>query len=292
MTKHKNLIVDVNNIVWKIRHTTKLNKRKKDQYVPQLLFIKFIEEMNAMFKKYRSNGVLCAFEGKKNWRKTVYIDYKNREVDDIYHEDVQEAIIMLRDFLEKHTSIYALSVHGAEADDVIAVVCQESGPDVENVIVSSDKDFVQLLKYPGVRLFSPQQNEERTCDDPEFELFIKCFRGDPSDNIYSAFPRVRKTKLEEAFYGDSLSYLNLMETINKDGSKVGDRYVENKLLIDLEKQPTGVRNAINDAIVAYVPGKYKQGDVMKYARERNLMKMIEGCMSGSYTKLFNAKFSL
>ena len=292
MIKHKNLIVDVNNIVWKIRHTLKLNKRKKEPFVPQLLFIKFIDEMNMMYKKYQSTGAICAFEGKSNWRKTVYADYKNREVDDIYYEDVQEAIIMLRDFLETHTSIYAMSVHGSEADDVIAVVCQESGEDVENVIISSDKDFVQLLKFPNVRLFSPQQNEERTCDDPEFELFLKCFRGDPSDNIYSAFPRVRKTKLEEAYYGESLSYLNLMETVNKDGTKVGDRFIENKLLIDLEKQPVAVRRAINDAIVGYVPGKYNQGDVMKYARERNLMKMIEGCMSGSYTKLFNANFIL
>lgn len=290
MTK-RNLIVDVNNILWKIRHTTRLNKRKKDAFVPQLLFLKFIDEMNAMFKKYQCTGAVCAFEGRNNWRKTVYTDYKNREIDDIYYEDVQEAIVMLREFLEEHTSIYSLSVTGAEADDVIAVVCQESSDDVENIIISSDRDFVQLLKHDGVRLFSPQQNEERTCEDPEFELFLKCVRGDPSDNIYSAYPRVRKTKLEEAFYGESISYLNLMETINKDGTKVGDRYTDNRLLIDLEKQPTGVRSRISDSIANYVTGKYNQGAVMRYARENNLMKMIEGCMSGSYTKLFNAKIA-
>ncbi len=290
MTTKRNLVMDVNNVLWKTRHILKLNKRKKEAYVPQILFIRFIDEMNAMFKKYQCTGVMCAFEGKGNWRKKVYSDYKNKEIDDIYYEDVQEAIVMLREFLETHTSIYAMSVKHAEADDVIAMVCQEKDPDTEVVIISSDKDFVQLLRFDGVTLFSPQQNVERTCDDAEFELFLKCIRGDPSDNIYSAYPKVWKTKLEEAFYGDSLSWLNLMETINKDGTKVGDRYAENRLLIDLSKQPQYVRDAISNSISSYIPGKYNQGAVMKYARDHNLMKMIEGCMSGKYTKLFNAKF--
>ena len=30
-------------------------------------------------------------------------------------------------------------------------------------------------------------------------LFEKCMRGDPTDNVFSAFPKVRKTKLLEAF---------------------------------------------------------------------------------------------
>lgn len=290
--KKRNLIIDVNNMLWKIRHTMKLNKRKKEPFVPQLLFIRFIDEVNALYKKYQCTGALCAFEGKGNWRKKVFADYKNKEVDDIYYEDVQEAIVMLRDFLEIHTSIFSISVPKAEADDVIAVACQEKIDDVEMIIISSDKDFIQLLECPNVTLFSPQQDKERTCDDPNFELFLKCVRGDPSDNIPSAYPRVWKTKLEEAFYGESIAWLNLMETINKDGTKVGDRYAENTLLIDLRKQPSGVRAAIYGSLKGYVAGKYNQGAVMRYARENNLMKMIEGCMSGKYTKLFNAKFEM
>lgn len=292
MTINRNLIMDVNNSLWRIRHATKLNKSKKEPFVPQLLFIKFIEDMNVMFKKFQCTGVLCAFEGRNNWRKTVYPDYKNKELDDIYYEDVQEAIVMLRDFLEVHTSIHSMSVHSVEADDVIAVVCQKKHHNTECVIVSSDRDFVQLLKFNGVTLFSPQQQEMRKTDDAEFDLFMKCIRGDPSDNIMSAFPRVRKTKLEEAFYGESMAYVNLMETINKDGTKVGDRYQENKLLIDLEKQPVNLREAIIRDILAYPQGKYNQGTVMRFARDNNVKLMIEGCMSGKYTKLFNAQFQL
>ncbi len=39
----------------------------------------------------------------------------------------------------------------------------------------------------------------KSAPDPEWLLFEKCMRGDSSDNVFSAFPKVRTTKLKDAF---------------------------------------------------------------------------------------------
>lgn len=293
MSKHKNLVVDVNNALWKLRYTQKLNPRKKESFVPQLLFILFLQDINDLFRKFKCDGVLCAFEGKGNWRKKVYAEYKMRAEEDIYYEDVQETIAMLREFFEEHTSIASISVPHMEADDVIAVACQEKSDDVEHIIISSDKDFIQLLKNPGVSLYSPQQDVFRESEDPDFYLFVKCIRGDASDNIHSAYPRVRTTKLEEAFRGDDpIAMINLMKHKNKDGRTVEEVYKFNRMLIDLTQQPENLRENTLAALRTPPSGKYHQGKVMKWGRENKVEKLIEDAMSGKFTKLFNSRFSM
>lgn len=290
--KHKNLLIDVNNVVWKIRYLQKLSKTKKESHVTQLIFLKTLEEMNRYFKYFQGQGVLCAFEGKGNWRRSHYSDYKNRENDDLYYGDIQEAIKLLKKFLKEYTSVKVVSVEKAEADDVIAVACQEKDKDIHNVILSSDKDFVQLLVNPNVTLYSSQKDEQRDTPDPEYDLFLKCIRGDPSDNIYSAYPRVRKTKIEEAFYGDSMGHMNFMETVNKDGSKVGDRFNENSLMIDLRKQPQSLRDAIETELNDPTVGSYSQVEVMKFAKENSVTKLGELAMKGEFTQMFRSTFNL
>ena len=118
-------------------------------------------------------------------------------------------------------------MEGAEADDFIARWI-EVHPDDDHIIVSSDRDFFQLLSdnvkiYDGIRgwtittegyfdeddkpvktkkkVNSTDKNGakiKKTVDvlmekpDPEYELFKKIIRGDSSDNIMSAYPGVRE----------------------------------------------------------------------------------------------------
>lgn len=287
------MVVDVNNMAWKIRHKTKLKKTRKEVFVPQHIFIKFLDEINGYFRKFKANGVLLAFEGGNNFRKRIYPQYKSKEIDDIYYEDVQEAIKLIRHFFEEYTSVKVASVPEVEADDVIALATQLKDEDIKLVILSTDKDFVQLLKHPNVTLYSPVMKEERTTEDAEFDLFLKCIRGDPSDNIPSSYPKVRKTKLEEAFYGESINMLNLMETIPKNGTqKVAVQYEFNRELIDLERQPEYLKIRIADELDKPATGSYNQKDVLKFAKENSVKLMAEGVFSGKYRRLFTSTFFL
>jgi hypothetical protein len=156
--------------------------------------------------------------------------------------------------IKNHTSIHTLAGDGLEADDLIAGVVQTlttGGSNNEIVIISADKDMIQLLDYPNVRLINPADGKDRTLDewngDARLFMFEKCIRGDTGDNVQSALPRCRKKRIHNA-YTDSYDCANLMNTTWTD--QHGTEYVvkqlfkENELLMDLNKQPDDIQHQI------------------------------------------------
>jgi hypothetical protein len=122
--------------------------------------------------------------------------------------------------------------------------------------VSGDRDFVQLKKYKNFKLINPDDGKERECDDPLFFMFEKCFRGDAGDNVMSAYPRVRKTKLEAALK-DEYTLTTIMneswdftdpETGEVTTYNVGELFEENQLLMDLDCQPAEIRQIIKETL--------------------------------------------
>ena len=92
-------------------------------------------------------------------------------------------------------------------------------------------------------------------------LFEKCMRGDTSDNVFSAYPGVRKkgTKnkvgLIEAFAdkdtkGYNWNNMMLQRWTDHDGveHRVLEDYQRNVVLCDLTAQPGNIRSIINDVI--------------------------------------------
>jgi len=168
-----------------------------------------------------------------------------------------------------------------EADDLVAGWIQAHPAD-EHVIVSSDSDFHQLLannvtQYNGIAdelhtlqgifdkkgapVKDSKTKEPKKIPDPQWILFEKCMRGDASDNIFSAYPGVRKkgTKnkvgLEEAFAdrtAKGFNWNNLMlqrwTDHNGEEHKVLDDYERNRILVDLTAQPDHIKAIITATI--------------------------------------------
>jgi hypothetical protein len=101
--------------------------------------------------------------------------------------------------------------------------------------------------------------------NPLWILFEKCMRGDSADNVFSAYPGVRKksTKkrigLLEAFEDmDNKGYAwnNLMlqhwTDHNAVEHRVLDEYERNKQLIDLTQQPASIKDSVDETIVTTI----------------------------------------
>lgn len=86
-------------------------------------------------------------------------------------------------------------------------------------------------------------------------------RGDPSDNIFSAFPGVRtkgsskRIGLEEAFAdrenkGFNWNNMMLQRWVDHNGEehRVLDDYERNRILVDLTAQPENIKKLITDTI--------------------------------------------
>ena len=236
------------------------------------------------------NHVVFCSEG-KSWRKEFDEDYKrNRSVKNAARsaQEKEEMKIMFEmindfvDFVDTKTNSTLLRLPNTEADDFIARWIQ-THPEDDHIIVSTDTDFRQLLSH-NVRQYNPVQEflytlegvfdvrkknkpatdkkgEELPAPNPEFSLFLKCVKGDPSDNVFSASPgaRMKSTKkavgIEEAFndrhnkgYAWN-SFMNRQWTDHLGNVRVvRDAYEHNQMLVDLTRQPDYVKEILDETI--------------------------------------------
>lgn len=255
-----------------------------------------LHSMKKEYNKWNGTHLVFYLEG-RSWRKDVYPAYKaNRKVafaqqtqkEQEDHHILVEAFDDLVEYLDKKTNITVLQNPTAEADDMIAVFI-EAHPDDQHVLVSSDSDFYQLLRFPNVKIYDPvkdimitregifdddgnrleftvtsgakikvgKKNKDFVCDPDwyNYALFLKCIRGDDTDNIFSAYPGVREkgTKstvgIREA-YGDmnnkGYSWNNFMlqkwVDHEQQEQRVKEQYERNRLLIDLQQIPDNVKH--------------------------------------------------
>ena len=193
MKKKLTLIIDLTNLAYITRHSriSTPSSGKKELFVKELLIKEIISGIDFYAKFHKADSIVIAGDHKKLWRRDVYPDYKaNRDHDDVYQEEIKEAIDIVFNFFSDHTNAFTIKAEGAEADDVIAVSKDLLEEDTDIIIISSDKDFCQLIDS-RTKLYSPAQSVFRESESPEYDLFLKCVRGDRGDNIFSAYPRVR-----------------------------------------------------------------------------------------------------
>jgi 5'-3' exonuclease len=285
----KYLIVDTANTFFRARHAA---HRQTDTW-DRLGFAIHVTlgSVAKAFREQKADHVVFCLEG-RSWRKDFYEPYKkNRSVarqalteseqeeDRLFWETFDE----LKLFLSEKTNCTVLQHPNLEADDLIAGWIQQHSQD-SHTIVSSDTDFYQLLQpnvnqYNGITdelhtitgiydkkgapIKDKKTKENKTIPDPSWILFEKCMRGDPTDNIFSAYPGVRttgsknKVGLKEAYEDRNkkgFAWNNLMLSRWTDHNQVEHRvlddYLRNVVLVDLTAQPDAVKAQITETIVA------------------------------------------
>lgn len=326
----KYLLIDTANMFFRARHTA-YRAVDAEEKVGWALHVT-MSSVNKVVQQFGADHVIFALEG-RSWRKDVYEPYKkNRSVaraalsDAELEEDKMfwETLDDLVDYLRTQTNCSVIRQPEAEADDIIARWI-DLHPEDKHVIVSSDTDFVQLLndrvtQYNGIAdqlittegifdgkgkpVIDKKTKAPKETPDPGWLLFEKCMRGDSSDNIFSAYPGVRKkgTKnkvgLLEA-YADrekrGYAWNNLMLSRwtdhNGEEHRVLDDYERNRALIDLQAQPQNIKDAVDVSIVQELEQKeVPQVGVrfMKFCGKHNLAKLSES--AEQYAKWLTAKY--
>lgn len=286
------LIVDLANTFFRARHSA---HRSADMW-DRLGFAIHVTlgSINKAWRDQHADHVVICLEG-RSWRKDFYTPYKaNRAVarsamsEREQEEDklFWEAFDDLKTFLAERSNCTVMQHPELEADDLIAGWIQNHKNDM-HTIVSSDTDFHQLLaenvnQYNGIAdelhtlkgifdkkgkpVIDKKTKEPKRIPDPSWILFEKIMRGDPTDNVFSAYPGVRvkgsknKIGLQEAYadrdkQGYAWNNLMLQRWVDHNGAehKVLDDYERNKILIDLTAQPADIKQkmiqCINDACV-------------------------------------------
>ncbi len=99
----------------------------------------------------------AALDGAKNWRKVVDVSYKANRTKPI--DDALRAQLKEMPGVFESLGVVCVRDDECEADDIAAtLVAQQSGLEREITLVTSDKDWSQLL-IDGVRMFDPRPNK-------------------------------------------------------------------------------------------------------------------------------------
>jgi 5'-3' exonuclease, N-terminal resolvase-like domain len=316
------IIVDTANAFFRARHVV---RGDADIKVGMALHIT-LASIKKAWQDFKGDHVVFCLEG-RSWRKDYYEPYKrNRtearaaltekeaEEDKLFWETFDK----LKEFISEKTNCTVLQNPKLEADDLIAGWI-ENYPNDNHIIISTDSDFVQLIapnvrQYNGVMetttthegifdkkgkpVIDNKTKEPKAVPNPEWLLFEKCVRGDPTDNVFSAFPKVRKNKLEEAFEdrknkGFAWNNMMLQRWVDHNGEehRVLDDYERNRRLIDLKHQPDDIKAIIKQTIEERSVAKNVDQvgmRLLKFCGLFDLVKISE--QAQSYAEPLNAKY--
>ncbi len=290
------LVFDISNILYR---TFFAQRDETDDVIAGLATHSALTTLNKYFKAYKpTKGVVMAFD-RSSWRKEYTASaaciskkpYKGKRRQDMTPSQKEkyarflEHIDEFEQLIAEHTTIVTLAQPTLEADDLIAGFCQfHSSEDEPVVVITADSDMLQLVRTPGVTVVSPATDKPQSLseyfDDPDYYTFHKCVRGDPTDNIQSAYPRVPSKRIRKA-YEDEFERVQLMKEtwVSPDGVEfvVEKLFTENELLIHLEKQPQDIRDLIEAVVMVSVARKrqFSMFHLLKFIGKYKLNRIKE-----------------
>lgn len=179
--------VMISNLMMQIS-TSKNNDIEED--LVRHMTLNSIRTYRSKFNERFGEIVLC-YDNRKVWRREVFPNYKfNRKKDREKSEHdwnlIFETFTNIRSELKEVFPYKVIEVEGAEADDIIATVVSDvnkRGGLEQVLILSSDKDFIQLQKHSFVKQYSPMTKKFVNGVNPLTYIKEHIIKGDRSDGI-------------------------------------------------------------------------------------------------------------
>ena len=244
------------------------------------------------YKKFHSTyGALhLCYDNRENWRRDLFPHYKasrrrDQKKSNMDWGNMYDLFMQVADEMGKELSVAEYNVEACEADDVIAFLCHKAQE--KTVIVSSDKDFQQLLGLHWVDQYSPAHKKFLECEDPEAFLQEHIIRGDSSDgipNIWSDDDAIinedkKQVIMNKKRYNLAVDALNM-----GDMSVIEHGYHRNKMLIDLNEIPERWKRRIRnhyDFNQSYTKEQLDKFEpqFIEYLKKHSLYKVIEEMMT-------------
>jgi len=222
------------------------------------LILNSIRMYNMMFREEYGQMIIACDGG--SWRKEVFKEYKanrkkSRDSDTMDWESFFGVLTKVRNEISENLPWMVLHFNNVEADDIIATLVketQEFGKNEKVMIVSADKDFIQLHKYSNVKQYSPMKKKLISEDNPINYIREHIFRGDSSDGVPNVLSKddvfvvdgERQTPLSKKKIQEWLDNYDNLDTIMPE--QIYRNYQRNQKVIDLDFIPTNITNQITE----------------------------------------------
>ena len=226
-----------------------------DENLVRHMVLNSIRMYRSRFSEEYGELVLC-YDSKKYWRRDYFPNYKSnrkkdREASGLDWNLIFETLNNIRDEIKANFPYKVLEVEGAEADDCIATVVDyvsKTPTAYEQVLIlSGDKDFIQLQKHNFVKQFSPVLKKFVNGQDPHLYIREHILKGDRSDgipNFLSADDTFVNELRQKPLAKKKISTWVDLEPEDYCTEEMMRNYQRNKTLIDLECIPSVLKEQI------------------------------------------------
>ena len=260
-------------------------QKLNDESMIRHMILNSIRMYNKKYRDEYGQMVICA-DGMNTWRRDYFPLYKanrkkNRDKSDQDWPEIFRILSLVRDEIREYLPYKVLHLEGCEADDIIGTLTlqtQEFGQHEPVMIVSSDKDFIQLQKFNNVKQYSPIQKKMVSDPNPRSYMFEHIMKGDKGDGIPNVLSpdnaiadEIRQspmTKKKIEYWAENVD--NLQDVMTTEEYR---NYQRNKTLIDLTAIPEDVQSNIINNYNEQKPAKNMR--VLNYLIKKRCNHLIE-----------------
>jgi hypothetical protein len=248
------ILVDLNQIAIS-NLMVSINTYNKNQEINEDLLrhmvLNSLRAYKVKFGEKYGDLVICC-DGRHYWRRDIFPFYKagrkkDRAASTLDWTLIFETLNKIRDEIKEYFPYIVLDVNRAEADDIIAVLVQHVCPVENKLILSGDKDFMQLQQYSNVDQFAPVQKKFLRTDSPQDFLKEHIIRGDRGDgipNCLSSDDVLVRGERQKSISKKKLSGWMASDPDDWNDSNQLRGYRRNEQLIDLEFVPQDLKEEI------------------------------------------------
>ena len=244
------IIIDMNQIsLASLMMNLNMNKTTEvDEDMVRHMILNSVRMYRSMFKE-KYGEVVLTYDSRHYWRRDIFPQYKmnrkkGREKDNLNWNNIFEVLNKIKAEFKDNLPYKFLEVYGAEADDIIGILCKKY-PTEKIMIISGDKDFIQLQKYVNVSQYSPITKKHINGHNPNTYIKEHILKGDTSDGI----PNVLSP---DHTFTDGLRQRPLskkkIEAWSKSETDMNDEvkrnFQRNQKLIDLDNTPSSLEQKI------------------------------------------------
>jgi len=261
----------------------------------------FTNMLVKLIEDYTNDKMIVIFDAARvNFRNKIFPEYKANRGE--APDDLIPQFPLIRECV-KSFNIPQLEIEGYEADDLIATYSKlAKGDDLETIIVSSDKDLMQLVN-DKVTMLDPMKNkkievgdvEEKFGVKPDKVIFIQALTGDKVDNIPGApgiGPKTAAQLIKEFKNIDGL--LNNLDKIKQEKRRNILLDAKKDILLSLElvklKDDVNISININD-IKTYNELRNHKNNIFEFLKNQGFKSTFERLKSNSYISSETQKIS-
>jgi 5'-3' exonuclease len=229
--------------------------------------------------------MVIACDNTNYWRRQFFPYYKanrkkNQENSEMNWKAIFECMNKIRSELKEYFPYRVIDIESAEADDIIGTLVNEFGTELSIgepiLILSGDKDFIQLHTYANVAQYDPTRKKWVSHSDPQKFLEEHILKGDSSDgvpNVLSPDNCFVIGERQKPLTQKKIDALEEADLFCKTDHPLHRNFLRNKTLIDLNFTPKDLRNKIMDSYNSQT-GK-DRSKLMNYFIDNKLRNLTE-----------------